>query len=489
MSVLALLPLVLLAASPAQADDWRSLVPEPFIESRERWVELYWKAWELYRSGIREGTETNGLVSRYVGASDGRVRQIETALLVACGRYGHRAFPTAISLDNFYRKQHADGFMSAGILESDGRSAKSPTDLAEVCPPLLAWAEWQYYLVAADRTRLRFAFPYLSRHFWWLDTNLRTPTGALSPGQGSLGPAREGVVGSMEMTCLQALNARCLAQMARVLDNRTEEQRFCKQADALAGVVNAMLWSQDKGFYCDVDAGSRHVSYEREGRQVPRATLEGAYALFAGIASADRAKKVAARLTDRKGFLQPHSFSTLPADDPMYQADAARLGAVSPTANYLVIRGLEEQGLSEVALLAAENHLEGISRTFVRTGQLWGAYASNAFRPAKGVRPDALGISVCSAVAVLIESVLGIEVDAPAGEVRWNLRQTVKHGIRRLPIGEGTVDLECTARTDRKSPAKLTVRSDCSFTLVVRLGSREVRKAISPGETRFEVAP
>lgn len=489
MSVLALLPVVLLAVSPTQADGWRSLVPEPFLDGRERWVELYWKAWELYRSGIHEGTEANGLVSRYVGASEDRVRQLETALLVACGRYGHRAFPTAISLDNFYRKQHADGFMSAGILESDGRSARPPTDLAEVCPPLLAWAEWQHYLVTADRSRLRFAYPYLSRHFWWLDSNLRTPAGALLPGRGSLGPPWQTAVGSVEMTSLQALNARCLADMARVLENRTEEQRFRTQAEALAVVANAVLWSQAEGFYCDVDAMSQHVGFEREGKHIPRATIAGAYALFAGIASSERANKVVARLTDRKGFLQAHSFSSLPFDDPLYQPDSVRLGAVSPIANYLVIRGLERLGFGDLALLAAENHLEGLAKTFARTGQLWDAYAANAFRPAEGARPDTTGISVCSAVALVIESVLGIEVDAPAGEVRWNLRQTAKHGIRRLPVGEGTVDLECAARADRRSPAKLSVKSDRSFTLVVNLGGREVRKSISPGETVFEVSP
>lgn len=489
MSLLAVLSFVLLLAPPAQTSDWRDLVPEPFIEGRDRWVEAYWKAWHVYHSSIRQGTAANGLVSRYVGATGSRVRQLEAALLVACGRYGHRAFPTVISLDNFYRKQHADGFVSASIREADGGDGSPPTDLDAVCPPLLSWAEWQHYLVTGDRTRLQFAFPYLSRQFWWLDTNMRKSSGVLAAGSGSLGPPRLGAEGSVGMTCLQALNAHCLADIARALDYRAEEARFQKQAEALTGVANALLWSDEAGFYCDLDAGSRQVSYERDGKHVPRATLEGASALLASIAPTDRAKNVAARLTERKSFLQPHSFSTLPADDPMFQADAPRLGAVSPIANYLAIRALEEQGFADIALLIAENHLEGVSKTLARTGHLWEAYACNAFRPAAGAGTDSLGITVCSAVATLIESVLGIEVDAPAGEVRWDLRQTAKHGVRRLPVGRGTVDLECAARSDRKSPAKLTIKSDLSLTLVVTLGSREVRKSILPGETRFDVPP
>ena len=139
--------------------------------------------------------------------------------------------------------------------------------------------------------------------------------------------------------------------------------------------------------------------------------------------------------------------------------------------------------------MVAENHIEGISRTLSRTGFLWDLYASDAFRPAQEARPDPLGLSVCSAVALLLESVLGIEVNAPAGEVRWNIRQTVRHGVHRLPLGEATIDLSCETRRHRKAPAKIRVKTDRAFALIVSLDGKQSRRKIAAGDTEFEISP
>lgn len=64
-------------------------------------------------------------------------------------KYGHKSFPFIKTLDNFYAKQHLDGFICREIRESDGGDQWFRHDPASTGPNIMAWTEWQVDLQLA----------------------------------------------------------------------------------------------------------------------------------------------------------------------------------------------------------------------------------------------------------------------------------------------------------------------------------------------------
>ena len=78
----------------------------------------------------------------------------DAGFLVGFGGYGRHAFDFQRTLDNFYRKQHADGFICREISEADGQDCFPRFDPSSTGPNVLAWAEWMSFLKTGDRQRL-----------------------------------------------------------------------------------------------------------------------------------------------------------------------------------------------------------------------------------------------------------------------------------------------------------------------------------------------
>jgi hypothetical protein len=472
--------LLMLPASAQVADaGWREMVPEPVLEGKEEWLDLYWKAWEIHRTKIQEGTPQNGFVSRYVDEGfDPNISLWDTCFVLMFDRYGWQGFPTIISLDNFYRKQHPDGYICREIRESDGSDCWRKGDPDGVGAALLSWAEWEHYQVTGDLKRLRFAFPYLKRHYHWMVHNMRREQGGYfssGPGSGMDNSPRDGAYQWVDMTCQIALNARCLQRIAAAIEKTDDEEYFRQNYEYLKALVDTLFWDDEAGYYFDLN---------KDGKPVRVYTLAGVWALAAEVAPPERAKRVAAVLEDRKRFLRAHSLPTLAADEPAYEEmGSGWRGAVWGPTNYVAVRGLEAYGLDHLAQLIAENHINGMARVFRKRGSVWENYAPDRWQPGDRARSEFVGSSGCGPIALLIETVLGVRVDAPAGEVRWDIRQTARHGVKRLRMGNNVIDLLCEERASYLAPARLTVSCTQPFRLVVTLGGREVRRDLRPGTT------
>src|SRR5690606_36723798 len=88
------------------------LLPEPILPQRPHWVEMYWRAWEIAWSNLHQPRTRSGFVSNYISnGSDDYVSMWDSASVIQFGLYGRRAFDFTGSLDNFYARQHDDGFI------------------------------------------------------------------------------------------------------------------------------------------------------------------------------------------------------------------------------------------------------------------------------------------------------------------------------------------------------------------------------------------
>ena len=95
-------------------------------------------------------------------------------------QFAHYAEPTfhAIgSLDNFYAKQHPDGYICREIVRKTGEDFMLGGQDNTTNPPLFSWVEWQNYLLMGDKSRFRDVLPRLVKYYGWIKEHRRHPNG------------------------------------------------------------------------------------------------------------------------------------------------------------------------------------------------------------------------------------------------------------------------------------------------------------------------
>jgi hypothetical protein len=491
-------------------EPYRGLLPEPIVTDEPAWQRLYWAAWQMAFDKISFGTATNGLAEAFMDEGfNEQIYQWDSSFIALFGRYGLRLFPVMATLDNFYGKQEADGYIQRVYSETDGGRLGTPT-VAEpmVNPPLFAWVEWQYYVFTGDASRLPRVLPILERYFAWLRDHVRAPGGRLyyqsELGSGMDNTPRGHPMASawIDMSAQQALAALHLARIADVLDLPDRAAAWRGEHAALAAAINAELWSEPDAYYYDRKpdgqlTGIRHI---------------GSYwTLLADVAPPARASRLVAHLRDPRHFYRPQLFPALSAADPAYDPDGHywRGGIWAPT-NDMVIRGLAALGDGDLAREAAARHIGQLAAVYdaapVETAQvapeerdgdyrtIWECYAPEATRPATRwddqfvSRQDFVGWSGLGPIAMLVEQVIGIEVRAAEQRVVWTVTRLDRHGVQRLPVGSGTIDLVAAPRASQAAPIELDVHSDRAFMLEVRRrDGASTQHAIEPGHATLVV--
>ena len=102
----------------------------------------------------------------------------DSCFMTLFGRYGARAFPFVRTLDNFYAKQHPDGFICREIGRALGDDRFPRFDPSSTGPNVMAWAEWEHYRNFGDRDRLARVFPVLRAYHQWLRAYRTWPDGS-----------------------------------------------------------------------------------------------------------------------------------------------------------------------------------------------------------------------------------------------------------------------------------------------------------------------
>ena len=474
MRVLVLLAIAGLIAGcvwspPAAALDEaiRAQLPQPEVAEHPEWMELYWASWDVAWRGLTEGQ--TGLP----GAQSDQAQACFAALFT---RHAWPLVPVGRLLDPYYASQSADGFIprGGGGAEADGA----------VGPPLFSWAEWELYRLSGDQARVRAVLPVLQRQYEWLKANRRRPSELYWYANG----AEAGMDGSpraaaawewVDLSAQQALNARCIAQLGRAIGDETTWRTYDAEHSELVSLVNTLCWDRTDGYYYDRD---------RAGGMVRVKTTASFWPFVAGCADLLYAREMLAHLVNEQELWRTHLVPSLSADDPNYDAAGGGWrGAVWPAGDYAVVRGLTAAGEQALAGVVAENHLSNMAAVLRHTGRLHTNYAADAAAPGTPSTPCTAEAWACSAIPLLIDSVIGIEGDAANEEVTWRLRLRGAHGLRGLRVGPNVVSVEATAETE--AGRTLTLTAERPFTLTLIRGEQRQRLNVRAGESRVTLPP
>ncbi len=461
-------------------------LPVPVLPDRPDWVEMYWRAWEIAWSNLHRPKPDSGFPANFIApAAHDHIFMWDSAFMTMFGVYGRRQFDFMGTLDNFYARQHEDGFICREIDMLTGEDYFCPFDPNGTGPNILAWAEWRYFRVSGDDGRLPQVFwPLMALHRWfrsyrtWPD-GLYWATG-LSSGMNNQPRVPDSVYHHrhwswVDATMQAVVNGRILEQMAVSLNEEALAAELAAEHAQLTELVNERLWNEEAMFYQDVDVNGRFSKVKSIGAY---------WALLdADLVPTKRRTPFVQHLRDNWAFNVAHRIPSQSADSEGYNTETGNKwrGAVWSPTNYMVLKGLRAAGQDVLAHEIAINHVSNVCEVYLHTDTFWENYAPETAGPGDPARPDFVGWTGLTPISILLEDVIGISVDWPLRRVVWDRRldTDMVYGVRNYPLGgEGTMTLLGDGE-------RVTVVTDAPFTLTIQDDEQRLQTAVPAGETEI----
>lgn len=483
-------------------------LPEPILENNPDWIELYYAAWETAWNKISRGNNINGFAKYYMDEGFNElIYQWDTNFMAAIGIYAADLFPAMQSLDNFYNKQREDGYIQRVYWESSGQIANEPTnDEPMVNPPLFAWIELKNYKLNGDKNRLENVLPVLVKYYSWIEKNMRSKWGNglyynTQLGSGMDNTPRDGVDkgGWIDMTAQQALAAKCISEIAGILNKDLIKQVFFDNYQNLKMIINYNCWNEDEGFYYD---------FKQDGTLSSTKHIGTFWTLVSEVADNKRFQELKKHLINPAEFWRPHLIPSLSYDDPSYDIKGHYWrGSVWAPTNYMAVKGLEKYNEHLTAYQISENHLKNIYYVYSNFKPdeekvafeerynddyktIWECYSPEFLTPATRwdntfySRQDFVGWSGLGPISLLIENIIGVNIDFPTNEIVWRIHRSDKHGIKNINFGKEKISLICTPKSD---VYEFLINSKSKFNLKIFINEKEFDKEINPGINVFQI--
>lgn len=456
-------------------EEARERLPQPYWNNHQDFIDCYWKTWQIAFGNLRQPGPESGFVSNYVTTQfNNHVFMWGHVFMLMYWKYALQIFPYQESLENFYSAQHPDGFISREISEQDGTEMFHRNDLSSTGPNIFPWAEWAYYEISGDKERLAAVFPVLMANKQWVMKYRTWKDGTYYASGWSSGMDNQprmqrgyspqfdhGHMSWIDITLQQIFMDQLLLKMAKELEREADVGDIREELDKLQKVVNEEMWNEDIQFYVD---------RFRDGSLSDAKSIGAYWSLLAGIVPPERLDGFLYHLSNSSEFNRPHRIPSISADTPGYQKDGDYWrGGVWGITNLMVLQGLIREGRDSLAHEIAMNHLSNVVDKYKATGTIWENYAPEPGVEPRNTRPDFVGFSGVSPVAIFFENVLGIRSYIPEKLIVWDVRLLEEHGIRQYPIGlEGLVDLECESRNTVEEEPRVNITSSVPVTVVVK---------------------
>lgn len=457
---------------PPTFEESKNKLPQPEWAAQPDAISAYWKAWEIAFANLYAVDDKNGFVSPYVDAAFNRnIFMWDNSFMVMFGRYAKNAFHFQGTLDNFYCKQHKDGFISREISEITGNENFEKYDVSSTGPNLLPWAEWEYYQSFNDLDRLGKVFPPLVAFYQWFRTSRTWKDGSyFSSGWGCgmdnqprLQPGysvdfSHGFMSWVDITMQQIFVGDILVKMAEILGRENDVQDIANEISYLKSFVNANMWDEHSAYYYDI---------YRDGSLNYVKSIAAYWALLANVVPENNMQPFLAHLENKQEFNRYHRPPTLSADHPDYEPDGGywRGGVWAPT-SYMLLKGLTNNNRDSLAHAIATSHYSNVIRVFKETGTFWENYApEEGYFPAHS-RKDFVGWTGIVPISILFEYIFGIRSYPQENLIVWDVRLTDTFGLKNYPFGnDGLIDFQCRARKKPADKPKITVWSNQPFKL------------------------
>jgi len=155
-----------------------------------------------------------------------------------------------------------------------------------------------------------------------------------------------------------------LEQMATLLSQPADAEKWRLKRQRLSDVVNNWLWDDETRFYYDLDEQGTFICVKTPAGLIPMLGL---------IPDGDQAESLRVHVVDHREFWSNFPIASVGQDEPCYSNDRWR-GPVWPMINLLIHHCLENYRFFDEAHRLAHRTLEEIARWYARTGCLFEYY-------------------------------------------------------------------------------------------------------------------
>lgn len=472
-------------------EEARKILPVPIWAGHEKELEMYWKAWEIGVGNIRNPQPGSGFVMPYIDtAYNGNIFMWDSAFILMFARYGARFFPFQNTLDNFYAKQHPDGFICREI-KADGADCFERYDPTSTGPNLLPWCEMVYYHQFGDTERLHKIFPALCGYYNWLKLNRTWRNGTYWTSGWGTGMDNMPRVQSeynpiyshghmiwLDTNLQQLFTAGLLLEIGFYTERWQEIETLEDEAKMLKKYIQENLWDEKTGFLYDQYA---------DGSLCTTKGIGAYWALYSDVLNEEQLKRMVKELDNPATFKRPFRVPSLSADNPRYKENGRYWqGGIWPGTNYMVMKGLMDKGFRKEAREIALSHYDQVFQVYKKTGTFYEYYAPETAEPGFMARDNFIGWTGLAPIAELIEFIIGIRGDYPTKTIVWDVNLTEANGIERYPFGpDGSITFKAAARRSVNEKPRIEVDTNIPFKLVVRYGDKEDTYQVVAGKTNY----
>ncbi|MBN2712665.1 MAG: glycoside hydrolase, partial [Planctomycetes bacterium] len=269
-------------------DKFYNQLPQPYWAGHDDALACYRKTWEIAYRNILSPKAGTGFVSPFIDtAFNGDLFMWDSSFILMFARYGKSAFDFQGTLDNFYAKQHNDGFISRQLNEETGAERFERHDPSSTGPNVMPWCEWEYYLNFGDKERLTNIFPALFAYHRWMRSYRSWPDGSYWSSGWGCGMDNQprcpedcnhsfhhGFMSWVDATAQALISAQYLLKMGKEIAAAYDLSDLDKEVKALTGYLNEKMWNEELGIYTD---------RFRDGSLSNVITVAGFWPILAGV--------------------------------------------------------------------------------------------------------------------------------------------------------------------------------------------------------------
>ncbi|MFH1197177.1 MAG: trehalase family glycosidase [bacterium] len=306
----------------------------------------------------------------------------------------------------YIEQQRDDGLIAyrhgpRGMQDYPHFSKELNKEVSTTSAPFFNWINWEIYQTSKDKKFLEDAYRSGVKYVNWLIENRDLdkdgtfewgPYGIIEnvrdwynavfqvSAERFLDVDKEDISDELEcldLTLMMIKEMRSLSEIANELKLGDESIEWKKRADATSQLVNERMWDDSSKFYYSINKVDH--SFKFLTRDLRRMEIIGFLALWAEVASKERADELIKHLLNPEKFWRKYGIPTLAADDPWFTPYVDYCckwnGPVWLLWDYMVLDGLKKYGYDEIADQLADKMLLAVTTQLKKNHNYWESYS------------------------------------------------------------------------------------------------------------------